>query len=235
MVLAGDEVSAAALGEVWFYFEKELHYPVTLINTKDLSRAKWTDFDVMILPDGYYSNLPADDLQNWISNGGKLILMENAVTKMADKKGFSIKLKEDKKPDEAKTDNKKPAYAEIKAFADRERSAISETIAGAIYKVAIDNTHPLGYGFAGQYFDLKQDDKIYNFLDKGWNVGTLRKDGYVAGFAGQKVKAHLQDGLLFGVQDMGRGTVVYLADDPLFRGFWENGKLLFGNAVFMVN
>jgi len=23
-------------------------------------------------------------------------------------------------------------------------------------------------------------------------------------------------------------------DDPIFRSFWENGKLLFSNAVFMV-
>jgi hypothetical protein len=37
------------------------------------------------------------------------------------------------------------------------------------------------------------------------------------------------------VQPMGRGSVVYLADDPLFRMFWQNGKLLFANAIFMVD
>jgi hypothetical protein len=26
----------------------------------------------------------------------------------------------------------------------------------------------------------------------------------------------------------------FVADDPLFRSFWENGKLLFCNAVFLV-
>ena len=49
-----------------------------------------------------------------------------------------------------------------------------------------------------------------------------------------KVKNKMKDGLVFGVQDMGNGTVVYLADDPLFRNFWEAGKLLFSNAVFLV-
>ncbi|MGI4749253.1 MAG: M14 metallopeptidase family protein [Janthinobacterium lividum] len=236
MIATGEDVSASALGEVWFYFEKELHYPVTMINTKDLNRVKWTDFDVAIFPDGSYNDLPADDLQNWVSKGGKLILMENAVTKMAGKKGFNIKLKEDKKPDaDAKSASKKDIYADVKTYANQERKSISENIAGAIYRVRLDNTHPLGFGFADQYFSLKQDDKLYDFMEDGWNVGTIRKDGYVAGFAGQKAKAHLQDGLLFGVQDLGRGTVVYLADDPLFRSFWENGKLLFGNAVFMVN
>ena len=61
-----------------------------------------------------------------------------------------------------------------------------------------------------------------------------KKDNYVSGFAGTKTKERLKDGLLFGVQDMGRGQVVFLADDVLFRSFWENGKLLLCNAVFLV-
>jgi hypothetical protein len=36
------------------------------------------------------------------------------------------------------------------------------------------------------------------------------------------------------VQDVGRGAVVYLVDNPLFRGFWQSGKRLFSNAVFLV-
>jgi len=28
---------------------------------------------------------------------------------------------------------------------------------------------------------------------------------------------------------------VYIVDNTLFRSFWENGKLFFVNAVFMVN
>ncbi|MVN20223.1 M14 family metallopeptidase [Mucilaginibacter arboris] len=238
MLLTGDDVSASAVGEVWFYFEKELHYPVSLINTKDLNRVKLSDFDVAIFPDGYYNDFPAEPLQAWVSAGGKLILMENALTKAAGKKSFAIKLKEDKKPDadaDARQDPKKKTGDPVKAFGNRQRAAISENVAGAIYKVNLDNTHPLGFGFPDYYFTLKQDNNLYEFLSDGWNVGTIRKNAYTAGFVGQKAKAGLQDGLVFGVQDMGRGQVVYLADDPLFRSFWENGKLLFSNAVFMVN
>lgn len=65
-------------------------------------------------------------------------------------------------------------------------------------------------------------------------MGIIKKDNQVAGFVGSKLKEKLRDGLVFGVQGMGRGSVVFLADNPLFRSFWENGKLLFGNAVFLV-
>ena len=106
---------------------------------------------------------------------------------------------------------------------------------GAIYKINLDNTHPLGFGYPNYYYTLKLSEDIYNLLDDGnWNVGTVKKDGYVAGFVGEKSKDKIKNGLLIGVQSIGRGSVIYMVDDPLFRSFWENGKLLFGNAVFMV-
>ena len=56
----------------------------------------------------------------------------------------------------------------------------------------------------------------------------------MSGFTGSKLKEQLKDGLVFGVVEMGSGEVVVLSDNPLFRNFWENGKLLFCNAVFLV-
>ena len=75
---------------------------------------------------------------------------------------------------------------------------------------------------------------MFEFLKDGWNVGVMKKDAYVTGFTGIKVKTKLKDGVVFGVQNMGNGSVIYFAEDPLFRNFWENGKLLFSNAVFLV-
>ncbi|HMG67651.1 MAG TPA: hypothetical protein VK588_08195, partial [Chitinophagaceae bacterium] len=84
------------------------------------------------------------------------------------------------------------------------------------------------------YYTLKQDDNIYDFMKDGWNVGIVRKDEPVAGFVGYKLKPRLKDGLLFGVQNVGDGTITYFADNVLFRDFWQNGKLMFCNAVFLV-
>ena len=122
------------------------------------------------------------------------------------------------------------------AAGDRDRLALSESIPGAIYKLNLDNTHPLGFGLPDYYYSLKLNDDIYDLFsgDDGWNVGTIKKDGYVSGFVGAESKKKINNGLLLGVQPMGRGSVVYMVDDPLFRSFWENGKLLFSNAVFMV-
>ena len=68
----------------------------------------------------------------------------------------------------------------------------------------------------------------------GWNVGVIKKENQVAGFVGAGLQPRLKDGLLFGVQQMGGGSISFLTDNLLFRNFWENGKLMFCNAVFLV-
>ena len=232
MLITGDGVSAEAMGEVWHFFEQQIGYPITLVKYKDLNRVHLGDFDTAIFPDGDYSDFPLDKLAGWVRDGGKLIAMQNAVAQLVDKKGFDIKKKEDKKDE--KPDDKPKAPA-LNLYGNRDNDAIRTSVPGAIYKLTLDNTHPLGFGFPNYYYDLKLSDDIYDFLgDGGWNVGTVKKDGYVAGFVGQKSKEKIKDGLLLGVQPMGRGNVIYMVDDPIFRSFWENGKLLFSNAVFMV-
>jgi hypothetical protein len=86
------------------------------------------------------------------------------------------------------------------------------------------------------FYALVNNTYNYEFLKDGWNVGYLKKEkeGYVAGFVGKNVKEKLQNTLFYGVEDMGKGKIIYMANDPLFRGFWYNGKLIFSNAVFMM-
>ncbi|RYE17795.1 MAG: zinc carboxypeptidase, partial [Sphingobacteriales bacterium] len=231
VLVTGDEVSSEAMGEVWHFFEQQINYPVTLVNYSSLSSIHWADVDVIILPDGSYDDLPAEKLQSWVQSGGKLIAMQNAVSQLADKKTFAIKKKEEKKDD--KEPKEKPT---VKLYANRDKEAIKTNVPGAIYKINLDNSHPLGFGLSSNYYTLKLNDEVYELLgdEEGWNVGTIKKDAYVSGFVGQKSKAKIVDGMLLGVQSAGNGSVVYFVDDPLFRSFWENGNLLFSNAVFMV-
>ncbi len=228
VVVGGENVSSLALGEIWHFFEQEIGYPVTVVRPQDLNMINWNEFDVLIYPDGNYTEMGNDKMLQWIRGGGKLIAMKNAVSELAGKKGFDLKTKEEAKKGD------KDIYEDLRAYEQRERENVSTNIPGAIYKVDLDNSHPLGFGFPNFYYTLKLDDMVYKYLTNGWNVGTIKKENYVTGFVGVQAKKKLIDGLIFGVQEIGNGSVIYLADDPLFRGFWENGKLLFSNAVFMV-
>jgi hypothetical protein len=237
-LLAGDGVSSLGMGEVWHFFDRQIDYPVNVIWANDLTKNILRELDVLIMPDGNYRFLSDrvmnDALKDWVTSGGRVIALESAVAQLAVADwGIKIKKGDDDKSD--KSDDKKEDYSMLRRYENRERDFIPGFNPGSIYKVELDNSHPLAFGYDDAYYTLKQDNTIYEFFkEMGWNVGVLKKDNQVAGFVGSKLKDKLKDGLIFGVQDMGQGSVIYLADDPLFRSFWENGKLLFSNAVFMV-
>jgi len=232
-LLTGEGVGSNSAGEVWHFFDQQINYPVTLINVADFGRINWSNYDVVIMPDGNYRFLAdkaqAEMFKNWINGGGNVIALEGAVAQLA-KQDWAIKAK--KTPEQ--TDGK-DTYELLKKFEDRERDYLPNLTPGSIFKVELDNTHPLGFGFPKYYYTLKQDDAIYDFLKEGgWNVGVLKKNKQIAGVVGSKLISKLQDGVLFGTQEIGRGNVTYLADNVLFRSFWEAGKLMFSNAVFLV-
>jgi hypothetical protein len=232
-VVAGPGISSLAFGEVWHFFEQQIHYPVTVLETSYVANVPLAEFDVLIMPSGNYSRIfdaqALERINTWLRGGGKLIALESAAGFLAGKPGFELRKKE------ADTvDYKKEPYRLLKAYGERERASISEEVQGSIYRINMDNTHPLAYGYGPAYYALMREPAAYRFLQNGWNVGVLKRDNYVTGFAGADARRKLQDTFVFGTQPMGRGQVVYMLNSPLFRGFWHSGKLMFGNAVFFV-
>ncbi|MFN8252620.1 MAG: M14 metallopeptidase family protein [Ferruginibacter sp.] len=233
--VTGNDVNPNAAGEIWHLFEQQVKYPLTMLNGGSLRTATLKNFDVLILPDGDYGFISdkkmSDEIKAWVRSGGRIIALESAVQQLAAAE-WGIKLK---KEEEDKKDEKKDAgYTDLKKYGNRERDDLVNSIPGAIYKVEMDETHPLAFGIGNTFYTLKQNSTVLEFLKDGWNVGVVKKENKVAGFAGVSVSNKIKDGTIFAVQEMGRGKVIYMTDDPVFREFWENGKLLLLNAVFMV-
>lgn len=232
-LLTGEGVSALAAGTIWHYFEQELKYPLTLLDISGSQRIRWSDVDVVIMPDGMYRFLndkaAQDALKSWIMQGGKLIALEDAAAMLAKFDwGISIKKNEGDKVS-------KDSYGYLRKYEQAERDELMSAIPGAVFKLDMDNTHPLGFGFPSVYFALKRDDLLFEFQEEGWNVGVLKKENYVSGFTGSKILPKMKDGLLLGAKKLGAGSIVFMATDPIFRSFWENGKLLLANAVFITD
>ncbi len=230
-VLSGDGTSSLSFGEIWHFFETQLQYPITNINSDYFGRIDFSEFDVIILPNGYYSSvlnkITLEKLQKWTRSGGTLIAIGNALSSFADKKGYALKKK--KSGDKIKEANLTP-------YADRERKSVQNFITGSIFKSKVDTTHPLAFGYENEYFSLKLGSTAYEYLQKGNNVVYFDKTAKnVSGYAGSKAVKKIPESLLFGEQRIGRGSIIYMTENPLFRSFWENGKLFVANAVFLLN
>jgi len=235
--LYGDNVNALNVGEIWHLFEQELNYPLIRLNSAYLEMFNLNDLDVIIIPQGYYSSVLKEDqvklLGTWVRNGGRLILIGSALRYFADNESFNLKKFLDEEEKEQIEDLKeKEDY--LRKFDESERLYIKDKIRGGIYKTRLDHTHPIGFGYPEYYFTLKTLDDRYSVLDNGWNVATISgAQDKVSGFSGSNSQAKTFKSLIVGMEDKGAGEVVYFVDNPLFRSFWENGKLMFCNAVFM--
>ncbi|MBT8245086.1 MAG: zinc carboxypeptidase [Winogradskyella sp.] len=231
-VLSGEGTSSLSYGAIWHFFEQQLKYPITSINTDNLSRTNLDKYNILIMPSGYYGRILNEnnmkDLKDWVRSGGKVIAIDAALRSFAGKEGFGLKYKK-KEEDENLESNKLTPYAE------RERQYTNNMITGAIFKSKIDNTHPMAFGYENDYFTLKLGNAAYSLLDRGYNVGHIADTKVFSGFVGQNALNNLDNTLVFGEERMGSGSFIYMVDNPLFRSFWENGKLFLVNSIFFVN
>ena len=225
-----NRVSSLNYGAIWHFFEQELKYPLTHLNVDNFKNIELNQFDVLIIPSGYYGSIGneanLEKIRKWISKGGNLIAFENAIRIFTDKDGFSIKLKRNK------SENKQ----EDVKYEDLNRNRIQNYLSGAIFKINLDNTHPLAFGYPNEYYSLKTSTSTYENLKTGYNVGKINEDDdSTIGFVGDKIKNKFKNSLVFGHERIGRGNIIYFTDNVMFRNFWENGKLFLVNSIFYVN
>lgn len=233
-LLSGEGTSSLSFGELWHFFEQQLQYPVTTINTDQLSSTNLDKFNILIMPNGYYGSVlndaNMDKLKDWVRAGGKVIAIDGALRSFAGKEDFSLKFKDSDSVNDGndKKDNLIP-------YANREREYANNLITGAIFKTKVDHTHPMAFGYGDHYFTLKLGSSAYSLLDSGYNVAHLDSTKVYSGFAGKEALKSLDQTFVFGEEPMGRGCFIYMVDNSLFRSFWENGKLFLVNSIFFVN
>ena len=238
-VLAGNQVSSLSFGEIWHFFEQQLDYPITVLDTDRINNYNLSKYDVLFVPNGFYDFFNESLLKkfnDFVRNGGRLILIGNALDSFVDKEGFGLKrYASDEEKEKAEEEEKKlKEESALNRYEDRQREQIPNSISGAIFRVSLDNSHPLAFGYRREYFSLKRSSSRYAYLEDGWNVGVIKNaSDRVSGFVGSNVKNTMAKTLVFGIENIGSGEVIYMVDNPLFRAFWYNGKLVVGNAIFM--
>ena len=233
-LLCGEGTSAGSVGELWYFFEKELNYPLTLINTSTTENVDLKNYKILILTSGTYSKLK-DTIIDYVKRGGRVIALENAISLFAGEKTTSLA-----KAIETRTAEQKIAEKKIKSddstllkkfeYENDRRYNLSERSAGSIYKVKLDDTHPFSFGMGKEWFIMKRTAG-YPFLTTGSNIGYILDKEPVSGFAGFKYKDKIKNTLVIGMEKIGSGEVVYITDNPYFRAFWKSGRVLLGNTV----
>lgn len=231
-MLGGDGTSAGAVGEIWYFFERELEYPVTIINASSAASADMTKYDVLILTSGNYTRYK-DPIMAFLQQGGKVLALEAATSLFSAEKTTALGKGTELRAAELKGREKKERSDDaelLRRFEDERRHTLSTRSSGAIYRVKLDVTHPYTFGLGTEWFIMKRST-VLPYLNGGSNIGYITESEPVAGFAGYKFKQEIKNTLVIGSERIGRGEVVYVADNPYFRAFWKSGRMLLGNIL----
>ena len=235
-LLQGEGTSSLSYGSLWHYFEQELKYPITSINTKIIGNIDWHKYDILILPEGNYKSIFNEEvfknMEDWVNKGGRVIAIGNSMDIFEGKEGFDLvrnSVDEDVKDQDAKVVPK----GNLTPYADREMESSKDFITGSIYKIHLDATHPLAFGYGNSYYTMKMGDDSFQHLKDGYNIGYFQEEPQnVAGFSGENTQKTLKNSFVFAEALKQNGSIIYMADDVNFRSFWYNGKLFLANAVF---
>jgi hypothetical protein len=247
--IVGPGVSSLSAGEIWHHFETKLDYPLNRVGAMD--ELDLDNLDVVILPSGWYRM--GDDersaLADWVRSGGQLVAVGGACSAFAGQDGWGLERYADgeraeieaaeeavqEAADERNAHDRAAQGLDPLPFIDRGRDRLRYDLPGAIFRAAVDDSHPLADGYSTEYMTLRTSGRRYAALEDG-NVAVLLPADHgrpFSGHAGEMAIPAQAGSLVAGVQNMGRGSVVYLVDNPLFRAFWKSGHRFFENAVFL--
>jgi len=227
-MLVGEGVNVYNAGYIWHWFDRHLGQPIAKIDTGDVGRIDWADYTHMILPEGAYQRLSdsfAKELADFVRNGGTLVAARRAAKWVEELDlGWSW----------VESDGEEDASSDRRAYQDHSLDFAREVIGGSALAMDLDITHPLGFGYANNDMTvfrrgahvLREDTNHYT------RAGIYQNPVLRSGYLGQNNREALAGTPAFVATRHGRGVVVRMADDYLFRGYWLGSERLFANAVF---
>lgn len=213
-LIQDDRLDPNAYGFAWFFLDQYLPKGYTAIKAQQVIR-KLDEFNVLILTGGTvrWDESDQQKIKDWVANGGRIILVGRGVQQFQSDEKWALKVKA---AEEAKED-----------------SDYHNHNPGSVVRLDWDAENPLGYHMSSTYYALSVARSAYEPLETG-NVGTLSDEVEVYGFMGNSIRENLQQSMKYAVRAHGKGALIYMVDDPLFRGFWKSGEQIMMNAIFFV-
>ena len=231
LMLIGDGVRSYEAGEVWHLLDTRVHMPITKVPMRNFNRINWDKYNTLVMVSGRYnlSNKQQSKIKDWISKGNTLITIGTASKWAIDKKLVKEKLTVGTKKDSAQVATRKP-------YVDAPENIGKESVGGAIFKVDLDLTHPLSFGYRDMQIPVYKNNSVWLAPSKNEyaTVAKYTKNPHIDGFITKKnMEEFLKPSASLIVSKVGGGRVVLFADNPNFRGSWYGTNKLFLNALFL--
>ena len=230
LLVGGQGTSQYEVGEVWYYLDRYLDIATTLVDLERLKRIDLASYTHIVMTNGSFasaSTKTVDKLKYWVQHGGVVWAHKSGAKFLADKDIL--------KAEYLSSDDMAKAFpTDSLSYADKDRYHGDKRIAGAIFNANIDLSHPLSFSyerntvpvFKNNTFVLKPSAKPFV------NVATYTDAPLLAGFSHDKNNQQISGKAVVLAHNYGKGKVIAMSDNPVFRSYWYGTSRLLSNAIF---
>ena len=229
VVLAYDGgLASYDVGEVRWTLDYRHRMPVTLVKKSDLGSLDWAEYTHLLLVGGNaaLSERMTGEIKGWIAAGGTLIATRDAALWA---QGAILGRKSEK------TEGGEGEEPTRLNFADMSVRDAEHVIGGAIFATDLDTTHPLGFGYQNRDLAVHRNETFTLIRpdDNPYAVPVeYTEDPLLTGYASERRQGEIAGTPSVVAERRGRGAVILMADNPVFRGTFAGTEKLLMNAIF---
>lgn len=231
LLVGGRGMSQYEVGEVWHYLDQQLGLALSIVDWERLSDVSLDDYSHVVAMSGNYSSIPnntSKKIGDWLNNGGVLIGQHKATKWFSEQEWLATGFMDAEALDKA-------FDTSTLNYADREILAAKKRIAGSVYDIEVDSTHPLMYGFnADNLAIFKTSNLIMRKPSKPFiTVASYSSSPLLAGYSSDEMQKQVANTAAIVAHRKGEGRVIAILDRTTFRGYWQGTNRILSNALYM--
>ncbi|WNO59809.1 M14 family zinc carboxypeptidase [Rheinheimera sp. MMS21-TC3] len=231
LLIAGPGINSTEAGEAWYNIERLGGISPSIVEPQRFASIDLTRYSHIVLPDGNYNQWSDSDLAKltaWLQRGGVLWAHKRAAMWAAERNILK-----------ADTWSAKEMYSLISAddlsYADQEQLGGKRRLAGAIYQAQLDLSHPLAFGFTRAELPVfKNSVLLLKPSEQPFvNVALYSESPQLAGFTAAEYIPRISQSAALLAHNVGKGKVIAMTDNPVFRGYFFGSSRLLINALYL--
>ncbi|MEE2025435.1 MULTISPECIES: M14 family zinc carboxypeptidase [Alkalimonas] len=231
LLIAGPGMNSTEAGELWYNLERLAGISPSMVEPERFSRIDLSRYSHIVLPDGNYqawNSAEQEHLKRWLNNGGILWGQKRALSWLVQHDVLQAQLWQ---PAEM---NRMISHQGLR-YGDQEALAARQRIAGAIFEAELDPTHPLTFGLPRERLPVFKNSTLLLQPSSApfVNVALYSEQPHLAGYTAPEFVPRIAQSAVLLAHNHGRGRVIAMTDNPVFRGYFKGSSRLLVNAMYL--
>lgn len=231
LIITGADTNASETGQMWHYLDKTLGIATTMVNTERLVSLDLSAYSHIFMADGPYhliSDATSRKLGQYVTEGGTIVAQKRALVWLNKRNILNSEPKTSRELNNL-------FITSGMDYGDQSKLKARQSIGGAIVALKLDATHPVAFGLPNPLPVMKNREISFNLTSTPFIVAAkYENDLLISGYLANEYQRAFANTPAMIVETKGKGKIVALADNLLFRNIWLGSEKVYANALYFV-